>query len=64
LDHETREKSLPGFVVWVEGDTLHLKRITSPPVTRIVGQAEEEEPMSLDEINEIVHQARRQRRAE
>jgi len=51
------------FVVWVEGDTLLFKRITLPPVTSIVAQApEEEEPLSLDEINEIVHQVRRQRR--
>jgi hypothetical protein len=51
------------FVVWTEGDTLHLKRITPPPVTRIVAQAPEEEPLSLEEINEIVHEVRRQRRA-
>jgi hypothetical protein len=50
------------FVVWVEGDTLHLKRVTLPPVTSIVAQAPEEEPLSLEEINEIVHQVRRQRR--
>jgi len=50
------------FVVWVEGDTLHLKRITPPPVTRIVEQAPEGEPLSLDEINDIVHQVRRHRR--
>lgn len=50
------------FVVWVEGDTLHFKRITPRPVTDIVGQATDEEPMSLDEINDIVHQVRRQRR--
>jgi len=52
------------FVVWTEGDTLHLKRITPPPVTGIVAQAPEEEPMSLEEINEIVHEVRRQRRTE
>ena len=51
------------FVVWMEGDTLYLKRITPPPVTRIVAQAPEGEPVSLDEINDIVHQVRRQRRA-
>ena len=51
------------FVVWVEGDTLHLKRITPPPVTEIVAQAPEGEPLSLDEISEIVHEVRRQRRA-
>jgi hypothetical protein len=50
------------FVVWVEGDTLHLKRITPPPVTDIVAQAPEGEPISLDEINEIVHQVREERR--
>jgi hypothetical protein len=66
LPHEVAARFRPSdrFVVWVEGDTLHLKRITPPPVTSIVGQAEEEEPMSLNEINEIVHQVRRQRRTE
>ncbi|RMF31064.1 MAG: hypothetical protein D6759_10705 [Chloroflexi bacterium] len=51
------------FVVWVEGDTLYLKRITPPPVTEIVAQAPEGEPLSLDEISDIVHEVRRQRRA-
>lgn len=52
------------FIVWVEGDDiLHLKRITPPPVTDIVAQAPAGEPLSLDEINEIVHQVRRRRRA-
>jgi hypothetical protein len=50
------------FVVWVEGDTLHLKRITPAPVTSIVAQAPEGEPIPLQEINELVHQVRRQRR--
>ena len=50
------------FVVWAEGDTLYLKRVTRPPVLDVVAQAPEGEPMSLDEINEIVHQVRRQRR--
>lgn len=59
-----RFRPLDRFVVWVEGDTLHLKRITPPPVTSIVAQAPEGEPMSLEEINSIVHQVRRQRRTE
>ncbi len=50
------------FVVWVGRDTLHLKRVTLLPVTSIVAQAPEEEPLSLEEINEIVHEVRRQRR--
>jgi hypothetical protein len=36
--------------------------MTPPQVTRIVDEAPEGEPMSLDEINEIVHEVRRQRR--
>ena len=48
------------FVVWIEGDTLHLKCMTQ--VTYIVDEAPEGEPMSLDEINEIVHEVRRQQR--
>lgn len=51
------------FVIWAEGDTVYLKRITPPPVTKIVAQAPEEEPLSIDEINEIVHEIRRKRRA-
>ncbi|MBS1251639.1 MAG: hypothetical protein MAG451_00672 [Anaerolineales bacterium] len=52
------------FVVWVEDEVVHLKRITQAPVTEIVAQAPEGEPLSLDEINEIVHEVRRQQRAE
>ena len=57
-----RFKPADRFVVWVEGDTLYLKRVTPPPVTDIVAQAPEGKPMSLDEINKIVHQVRKQRR--
>jgi len=59
-----RFKPADRFVVWVEGGTLYLKRVTPPPVTDIVAQAPEGEPMPLDEINEIVHQVRQQRRTE
>jgi hypothetical protein len=52
------------FVIWAEGDTLHLKRVTPPSVTEIVAQAPEGEPLSLDDINEIVHQIRRESRTE
>ncbi|MFN8492660.1 MAG: hypothetical protein U0350_33975 [Caldilineaceae bacterium] len=48
------------FITWLEGDTLHLKRITPSPL-KVVEQAPDEEPMSLDEINDIVHEVRRQR---
>ena len=52
------------FIILVEGDTLQLKRITPLPVTSIVAEAPEGEPMSTDEINDIVHEVRRQQRAE
>ncbi len=50
------------FIVWIDGDMLHLKRMTTPSVTQLVAQAPEGEPLALDEINEIVHEVRRQRR--
>jgi hypothetical protein len=48
------------FIVWLEGDTLHLKRITPSPL-KVVEQAPEDDPLSLDEINDLVHEVRRQR---
>jgi hypothetical protein len=59
-----RFRPLDRFVIWVEGDALHLKRITPPPVTSIVAEAPEGDPLSLEEINEIVHQVREQQRTE
>ena len=55
---------LDRFFVWAEGDTLCLKRIAPPVVTEIVAQAPEGEMLSLEEINEIVHEVRRQRTPE
>ncbi|BCX05885.1 MAG: hypothetical protein KatS3mg053_3823 [Candidatus Roseilinea sp.] len=51
------------FMVWRDGDTLVLKRVV-PSVTKIVEQAPLGEPMPLDQINAIVHEARRQRHAD
>ncbi len=59
-----RFRPLDRFFVWAEGDALYLKRITPPPVTEIVAQAPEGEPLSLDEINDIVHKVRRQQKTE
>jgi hypothetical protein len=50
------------FMVWAEGDALYLKRIAPRPVTDIVAEAPTGEPMSLEEINDVVHQVRRRRR--
>jgi len=46
------------FIVWAEGDMLHLKRIFAPSPTELVAAAPEGEPLSLEEINEIVHEVR------
>ena len=62
-DIASRFRPADRFIVWAEGDTLYLKRITPPPVTQVVEQAPEGEPLSLDQINEIVHQVRRQAKA-
>ena len=51
------------FMVWAEGDAMYLKRIAPWSVTSIVADAPVGEPMSLDEINDLVHEVRRQRRS-
>lgn len=38
------------FMVWIEGDTLYLKRIMPRSVTTIVEKGPQDEPLSLDEI--------------
>ena len=48
------------FVVWMDGDTLHLKKIEPSPLDR-VAQIPVDDALTLDEINEIVHEVRRQR---
>jgi hypothetical protein len=49
------------FMVWAEGDALYLKRIAPWSITSIVAEALRGEPMSLEEINDLVHQVRKQR---
>lgn len=63
LPAEVYERFLPSdrFIVWMDGDTLHLKRIAASPL-KSVEQAPPGEPISLDEINEIVHEVRLQRK--
>jgi len=53
---------LDRFIVWTDDDMLHLKRLTPSPLD-VVENAPSGEPLSLDEINDIVHEVRRQRRA-
>jgi hypothetical protein len=58
----SRFRASDRFIVWTEGDTVVLKRITPPSVTDVVAQAPEAEPMTEDEISAIVHKVRKQRR--
>jgi hypothetical protein len=51
------------FMVWAEGDAMYLKRIAPGSVTSLVAEAPVGEPMSLEEISDLVHKVRRQRQA-
>jgi hypothetical protein len=46
------------FIVWMQGDTLHLKRIETASPLQAVADAPDEEPMSLDESDAIIHAVR------
>jgi hypothetical protein len=63
LPREITRKFSPSdrFIVWLEGDTVHLKKITPSPLD-LVEQAPDDQPLSLEEINEMVHEVRRQRK--
>ena len=50
------------FIVWWEGDTWHLRRLT-PSLLQRLADAPEDEAISLDEINDIVHKVRQRRQA-
>ena len=39
-----------------------MKRLTPPPLDALVAEAGDEDRMSMAEINEIVHEVRRERR--
>ena len=64
LPVEIAKRFLPAdrFIVWLDGDTVHLKRLMPSPLDR-VADAPEENPIDLDEINEIVHEVRQGRYA-
>jgi hypothetical protein len=49
------------FVVWQAGDMLYLKRIESVAVLERVAEAPQDEPLSLEDINAMVHEVRRNR---
>ncbi len=50
------------FLIWQEGDMLCLKRITPPAVLDRVAETSEEEPLSQEDINLLVHDVRCQRK--
>lgn len=52
------------FVIWMEGDVLHLKRITPVSVTDITARAPAEEELSPEEISKIVHDVRSAQRSQ
>ena len=64
LPREIAKQFLPKarFIVWWEGDTLHLPRLT-PSLLQRLADAPEDEAISLDEINDIVHEVRQRRQA-
>lgn len=64
LPPEIASRFLPTdrFIVWLEGDTLHLKRLT-PTLLQRIEDAPDDEPIPLDEINDIVHEVRQRRHA-
>ncbi len=50
------------FALFPQGDTLILKRVNVPRITDIVAEAtEENSPMTMDEIDEMVRQVRQAR---
>jgi len=53
------------FLVWLQGDMLILKRITIPRVTDIVAATPgTTPPLAMEDIDEIVHEVRRQQHRE
>ena len=50
------------FYTWLEGDTVILKRITPVSIFDVLEKSPPGEPMAMEEINEIVHEVRRQMR--
>ncbi|MCO6450699.1 MAG: hypothetical protein J5I90_07895 [Caldilineales bacterium] len=67
LPQEVAAKFKPNdrFFVWTDGDTMHLKRVNLVSVTEIVMATEpDDDALSLDEINEIVHEVRQQKRTD
>jgi len=50
------------FMIWIVSDTVYLKRLTPSTVTDIVAKVPDNNPLSITEINELVHQARREKK--
>jgi hypothetical protein len=65
LEIARRFRPADRFFVWSQGDTLILKRVTIPRVTDIVATTPETyPPLTMEEIDEIVHEVRRKRARE
>jgi hypothetical protein len=51
------------FALLQQGDTLILKRVSPAPVSDIVAATPDEAPLGLEEISDIIHELRSQRRS-
>lgn len=53
------------FLVTIQGDMVILKRITPVNVLdRVAAMPDDDPPLTMDEINEIIHEVRQQHRQE
>ena len=48
------------FIVWAEGDMLHLKRMRAPSLTEWSPRRPKRDPSRSTRVNELVHEVRRQ----
>lgn len=49
------------FVVWMDGDTMHLKRIMPSPLDIVDGAPDDDDEIPLEELDGIVHEVRENR---
>ena len=49
------------FIVWMEGDMVHFKRISHSPLQAVETAPADEASLSLEEIDAIVHDMRKRR---
>lgn len=50
------------FVIWLDGDTMYLKRIMPSPLDIVDEAPNDDDKISLEELDDIVHEVRENRR--